>query len=102
MGEILTLDSATLEPQCILDTSKVKRVYDVIPSNKGFITDGRLLNTLKVQDCKRDSSGKCRRRFYVKKSLSRSRNKNLYVKKRKPRSYLKWLKNFRKTNRRSG
>jgi len=100
--EILTLDSATLEPQCKLNTSKVKRVYDVIPSTKGFITDGRLLNTFKVQDCKRDSSGKCRRRFYVKKSLSRSRNNNLYVKKRKPRSYLNWLKNFRKTNRRHG
>lgn len=101
--EILTLDSDTLEPSCILNTSKVKRVYDIIPNNKGFITDGPLLNVFKVRDCKIDSNGKCRKKFFVKKkSLSRDRNVKLYVKQRSPRKYLNWLKSFRRTKRRNG
>jgi hypothetical protein len=96
--EILTLDSDTLEPSCVLNTSKVKRVYDIIPKNKGFITNGPLLNTFKVRDCKRDSNGKCRRKFFVKK---KSQTK-LYVKQRSPRKYLNWLKSFRKNKRRNG
>jgi len=99
--EILTLDSDTLEPRCILNTSKVKRVYDIIPNNKGFITDGPISNVFKVRDCKMDSYGKCRKKFFVKKtSLSRERNVKLYVKQRSPRKYLNWLKSFRRTARR--
>lgn len=96
--EILTLDSETLEPTCVLNTSQVKRVYDIIPNNKGYITNGPLLNTFKIRDCKRDSNGKCRRKFFVKK---KSQN-NFYVKRRSPRKYLNWLKSFRKTKRRNG
>eukprot|EP00092_Neocalanus_flemingeri_P002865 GFUD01003063.1.p1 GENE.GFUD01003063.1~~GFUD01003063.1.p1 ORF type:complete len:434 (-),score=89.18 GFUD01003063.1:213-1514(-) len=103
--EILTLDSDTLEPRCVLNTSKVKRVYDIIPNNrfKGFITDGPLSNGFKVRDCKIDSNGKCRKKFFVKKtSLSRDRNVKLYVKQRSPRKYLNWLKSFRRSARRNG
>jgi len=96
--EILTLDSDTLEPSCVLNTSQVKRVYDIIPSNKGVIKNGPLLNTFKVRDCKRDSNGKCRRKFFIKK---KSQN-NFYVKQRSPRKYLNWLKSFRQTKRRNG
>ena len=96
--EILTLDSDTLEPTCVLNTSQVKRVYDIIPRNKGVIKNGPLLNTFKVRDCKRDSNGKCRRKFFIKK---KSQN-NLYVKQRSPRKYLNWLKSFRQTKRRNG
>ena len=93
--ELLELDSDTLQPSCILDTSKVKRVYDIIPKNKGFITNGPMLNTFKIKDCKRDSNGKCRRQFFVKKKP----DKNTYFKQRSPRKYLNWLKSFRKTKR---
>jgi len=99
--EILTLDSDTLEPRCILNTSKVKRVYDIIPNNKGYITDGPLSNMFKVRDCKIDSNGKCRKKFFVKKtSLTRNRNVKLFVKQRSPRKYLNWLKGFRRSGRR--
>jgi len=96
--EILTLDSDTLEPRCELNKSKVKRVYDIIPKNKGYITNGPLLNTFKIKDCKRDSNGRCRRKFFVKKKAQN----NFYVKQRSPRKYLNWLKSFRKSKRRNG
>jgi len=98
--ETLQLDQDTLEPVCTVTTSKVKRVYDIIPQNRGLILDGPLANSLRVNNCKMDSQGKCRKAFFVRPSrrqgISRDRGVKLYIRKRSPRRYLKWLKSFRK------
>jgi len=101
---ILTLEQDTLEHGCVLNTSKVKRVYDIIPKNRGLVLDGPLSRNMKVGNCRLDSRGKCRKSFFVKekrwgKNLSRDRNVKLYVKKRSPKKYLNWLKSFRKMKR---
>merc|ERR1712025_1439021 len=94
--EVLSLDPDSLEPYCMITTSKVKRVYDLIPnSRKGLVLDGPLSSSLKVKNCRLDSRRKCRKSFFVKRKgrgISKARQANLYIRKRSPRSYLKWLK----------
>merc|ERR1739848_930170 len=56
--EILEMDMDTLEVRCTPAPSKVKRVYDIIPSNQGLILDSQLPKSLKVDNCVMDSRGK--------------------------------------------
>lgn len=49
--QVLSLSPDHLEPQCLEKTSKIKRVYDIIPTNRGLVLDGPLSRRLKVTKC---------------------------------------------------
>jgi len=99
--EVLGLQQDTLEPECVANSSKIKRVYDIIPSNSGV--RGRVPRVLKMGNCRLDSNGKCRKSFFVRRSprslrngVSRSRGEQFYIKKRSAKEYLNWLRSFRR------
>jgi len=99
--EVLGLEPDTLEPDCIFSSSKIKRVYDIIPSNSGV--RGRVPRVLKMGNCRLDSNGKCRKSFFVRRSsrslrngISRSRGEQFYIKKKSAKDYLNFLRSFRR------
>merc|ERR1712179_658555 len=74
---------------------RVKRVYDIIPRNRGLLLDGLMARNMKVGNCGLDSKGKCRKKFSGKKkkweeNITEDKNENemLYVKKRSPKRNL--------------
>merc|ERR1712154_630845 len=77
--ETLELELDTLEPACVLDTSKVRRVFSAIPSVRGLVRQGPLDKRLQV-----------RRRV---PGVSRGRKVTTYVRRQSPRKYMSWLKN---------
>lgn len=98
--EVLGLDPDTLDGTCVLNTSKTKRVYDIIPSS-GSVRGRTIPNRLKMGNCRLDSNGKCRKSFFVRRGRSlalgpaRHRGEELYIRKKSPRQYLRWLRAFR-------
>lgn len=99
--EVLGLEPDNLEFMCVFSASKIKRVYDIIPSNSGV--RGRVPRVLKMGNCRLDSNGKCRKSFFVRRSprslrngISRSRGEQFYIKKRSAKDYLNFLRSFRR------
>ena len=80
---VLNLDPDSLEPVCQLDKSRVKRVFDVIPT--GVVTDAPLGPELVTKDCTLDARGRCL------KTRSRPRGGGAGG----ARNYVSWLKSFR-------
>jgi hypothetical protein len=92
--EVLSIDEEHLTPYCKLEESKIKRVYDMLPG--GFIKDGPISINLKAKNCQLNYLGKCKNAFISSRQISRKSRNKLYVRQRASRSYLGWLRSFRK------
>jgi hypothetical protein len=77
----LVLDPASLEPVCQLDESRVKRVFDIIPT--GVVTDAPLSPELITKDCQLDARGRCVRGPRRRGGAGTARG------------YVNWLKSYR-------
>jgi len=95
-GAYLAISSSSLEPECF--QKKIQRLYDVIPRNMGLIKNAPLTKQMKfTSNCQMDEDGKCRNLSRMR----RSRGTDLFIRRSDPNQYLKWMKSFRKRNRRS-
>jgi len=90
--ELLSIDEESLEPRCIVEESRVKRMFDTLPG--GFIRDGPVSISLKARNCLLDRRGKCKNSFRSQNVSKKSSNK-LRVRRRSSRSYINFLKQFR-------
>ena len=82
---LLQLQQHDLLPHCVRDTRLDQRVFDQIPSIR--VRFGPIPRTRKVQSCKTDRNGKCRK-FSDRSSKNRINPS--------PRQYLRWLNKFRR------
>merc|ERR1712107_484391 len=94
--ELLTINEQNFEPHCQFEPSKVKRVFDMLPG--GFIKNGPVSFNLKAKNCVLDRRGKCKNSFRSDANqISRKSGNRLYIRRRSSRSYMRWLKQFKKT-----
>jgi len=89
LGQYLSVSPGSVEPLCV--HPKIKRVFDMIPTNIGLIKNGPLSHSMKIRSARRSFNANPSRRRRTK-----SRHLQLFVKRSDPRKYLGWLNSFRK------